>query len=159
MELWDAYNSDFEKIEGMTLVREEEDKIPAGVYHMVCHVLVRHMDGTYLLMQRDPTKPAYPNYWEATAGGSVLQGETVLEGAFRELREETGIATQSLEELDRSVGENALHVRYLCVTDCNKNSVKLQTGETCAFKWATAAEILAMPQSELISWPMRKHIK
>ena len=159
MELWDAYNSDFEKIEGMALIREEEDKIPAGVYHMVCHVLVRHVDGTYLLMQRDPTKPAYPNYWEATAGGSVLQGETVLEGAFRELREETGIVAQTLEELDKSVGQNALHVRYLCVTDCDKNSVKLQAGETCAYKWATAAEVLVMTESELISWPMRKHIK
>ena len=42
MELWDAYNSNFEKIEGMTLVREEQDKIPAGVYHLVCEVLVRH---------------------------------------------------------------------------------------------------------------------
>ena len=55
MELWDAYNSSFEKIEGMTLVREEQDKIPAGVYHLVCEVLVKHVDGTYLLMKRDPT--------------------------------------------------------------------------------------------------------
>ncbi len=73
MELWDAYNSNFEKIEGMTLVREEQDKIPAGVYHLVCEVLVKHVDGTYLLMKRDPTKPLFPNMWEATAGGSALQ--------------------------------------------------------------------------------------
>ena len=159
MELWDAYNSDFEKIEGMTLLREEEDKIPEGVYHMVCHVLVRHVDGTYLLMKRSPDKPNYPNVWEATAGGAVLQGETVLEGAFRELREETGIIADKLEELDRSLGRANLHVRFLCVTDCDKKSVKLQPGETCAFKWATAEEILAMPESEFISWPMRKHIK
>ena len=159
MELWDAYNSDFEKIEGMTLVREEEDKIPAGVYHMVCHVLVRHVDGTYLLMQRDPTKPNYPLFWEATAGGAVLQGETVLEGAFRELREETGIVADKLEELDRSLGRANLHVRFLCVTDCDKNSVKLQAGETCDYKWVTAQEILAMSESELISWPMRKFIE
>ena len=159
MELWDAYNSDFEKIEGMTLIREEENKIPDGVYHMVCHVLVRHVDGTYLLMQRDPTKPNYPLFWEATAGGAVLQGETVLEGAFRELREETGIVAQSLEELNRDAGKFQLNVRFLCITDCDKKSVKLQPGETCAFKWATAAEILAMSESELISWPMRKFIQ
>jgi hypothetical protein len=29
MELWDAYNSNFEKIEGVTLIREKEDEIPA----------------------------------------------------------------------------------------------------------------------------------
>ena len=51
MELWDAYNSNFEKIEGLTLVREEQDKIPSGVYHLVCEILVRHTDGTYLLMK------------------------------------------------------------------------------------------------------------
>ena len=157
MELWDAYNSNYEKIEGMSLVRDEE--IPACVYHLVCHVLVRHVDGTYLLMQRDPTKSVYPNYWEATAGGSVLKGETVLEGAFRELREETGIVAQTLEELNRDVGKSQLNVRFLCITDCDKRSVKLQPGETCAFKWATATEILAMTESELISWPMRKFIK
>lgn len=32
----------------------------------------------YLLMRRDPTKPLYPNMWEAGAGGSALQGETAV---------------------------------------------------------------------------------
>ena len=159
MELWDAYNSGFEKIEGMTLVREEEEKIPEGVYHIVCHVLVRHVDGTYLLMKRAPDKPAYPNYWEATAGGSVLKGETVVEGAMRELREETGIIAERLEELDRSLGQTCWHVRFLCVTDCDKNSIKLQEGETCDYQWLPAEEVLAMKESELISWPMRKFVK
>ena len=49
MELWDAYNSDFEVIDGITLVRDEEKSIPDGVYHLVCHILVKHQDGTYLL--------------------------------------------------------------------------------------------------------------
>ena len=103
MELWDAYNSNFEKIEGMTLVRDEV--IPEGFYHLVCEILVRHVDGTYLLMKRDPTKPLYPNMWEATAGGSALQGETALEGAMRELREETGIVAERLDPLNKTLGE------------------------------------------------------
>ena len=65
MEIWDAYNSEYEKIEGMTLIRGEEASIPEGVYHLVCHILVEHVDGTFLLMQRDPRKP-YPRMWEAT---------------------------------------------------------------------------------------------
>ena len=157
MELWDAYNSDFEKIEGMTLVRDEE--IPQGLYHLVCEVLVLHVDGTYLLMKRDPTKPLYPNMWEATAGGSALQGETAEQGAMRELREETGIVAETLEPLDRTLGQTCWHVRFLCVTDCNKNSIKLQAGETCDFRWATAQEVLAMTESELVGWQMKKFIK
>lgn len=159
MELWDAYNSNFEKIEGLTLIREEEDKIPAGVYHLVCHVLVKHVDGTYLLMQRDPHK-AYPNMWEATAGGSALQGESPLQGALRELGEETGIEADSLEPLDQTLGGGkCIHCRFLCVTACDKNSVKLQKGETVNFRWASAEEILALSEEELVSWPMRKFIK
>ena len=159
MELWDAYNSNYEKIEGTTLIRGDDDKIPSGVYHMVCEILVRHVDGTYLLMKRDPNKPLYPNMWEATAGGSALQGETALQGALRELREETGIIAVRLEELDRSLDKKCFHVRFLCVTDCDKNSIKLQPDETCDYKWVSAEELLAMNESELVGWQMKKHIK
>ena len=159
MELWDAYNSDFEKIEGLTLNREEQDKIPEGVYHIVSLVLVRHTDGTYLLMKRAPDKELFPNMWEATAGGSALKGETALQGALRELREETGIVADSLQELDWSLGKTCIHCRFLCVTDCAKDSIKLQEGETCGYRWATAEEIHSMTSSELVGLEMRKHIK
>ena len=76
MEIWDAYDRNLEKIEGMTLIRGE--KIPEGVYHLVCDVIVRHTDGEYLLMQRD-SKKHYGGMWEATAGGSALQGEKPLD--------------------------------------------------------------------------------
>ena len=159
MELWDAYNSNFEKIEGLTLIREEQDKIPDGVYHLVCEILVRHVDGTYLLMKRDPTKPLYPNMWEAGAGGSALQGETAVEGAKRELREETGIVAESLEQLNWSLGGSCIHCRFLCVTNCAKDSIKLQKGETCDYSWVTAQELLAIPDSELVGWQMKKFVK
>ena len=158
MELWDAYNSNFEKIEGLILIREEQDKIPQGVYHLVCEILVRHTDGTYLLMKRDPTKPLFPNLWEATAGGSALKGESPVEGAMRELREETGIEAETLEQLDWSLGKTCIHCRYLCVTNCAKDSIKLQEGETCDYRWVSAEEVLAMPESELVGWQMKKYI-
>ena len=144
MELWDAYNSKFEKIEGLTLIREEEDKIPEGVYHLV---------------KRDSTKPSYPNMWQATAGGSALQGESALESTFRELREETGIVAYTLEELDWSLGKSSIHCRYLCLTDCAKDSIKLQEGETCDYRWVTAQELLAMKESELIGMEMLRYVK
>lgn len=158
MELWDAYNSNFEKIEGLTLVREEQDKIPTGVYHLVCEILVRHVDGTYLLMKRDPTKPLYPDMWEATAGGSALQGESAVEGALRELREETGIVAESLEQLDWSLGGSCIHCRFLCLTDCAKDSIKLQEDETCDYRWVSAQELLEMSESELVGWQMKKFV-
>lgn len=102
MELWDAYDAEFNKIWGMTLVREEAEKIPPGVFHLVCDIIVKHTDGTWLLMQRDPRKP-WGGMWEATAGGSALKGEAPLECALRELREETGIIAAGLTEVGRMI--------------------------------------------------------
>ena len=86
-ELWDAYDKKFNKIENTTLVRGET--IPDGIYHLVSEVIVKHTDGSYLLMQRDLRKH-HGGEWEVTAGGSALQGENGLEAAIRELKEETG---------------------------------------------------------------------
>lgn len=50
LERWDAYDSYFNRIKNMVLVRGES--IPDGFFHLVCEVIVKHMDGTYLLMKR-----------------------------------------------------------------------------------------------------------
>lgn len=42
MELWDAYDRDFKKIQGVTLVRGEV--IPEGFFHLVCEIIVRHIE-------------------------------------------------------------------------------------------------------------------
>lgn len=75
-ELWDAYDNTFNKIKGMTLVRGES--IPDGVYHLVCDIVVKHTDGSYLLMQRDFQK-TYGGMWELTAGLNIY----VLQIAIR----------------------------------------------------------------------------
>ena len=152
MELWDAYDKDFHKIEGMTLVRGEDDRIPKGVYHIVAEILVRHTDGEYLLMRRAPVK-AFPGMWEASAGGSVLQGETAYEGALRELFEETGVRAERLTELGRIVSDRypTIYAEYLCVTDCAKDGIVLQEGETDAWRWVTKETLLAMPKTELLT--------
>ena len=120
MELWDAYDENFRRVEGVSLVRGEP--IPAGAYHLVCDVLVRHTDGSYLLMRRDPRKH-YGGLWETTAGGSALRGEAPLDCARRELREETGIRAEELQELGRVRSGNTHYVEFLCVMDWPKDGV------------------------------------
>ena len=138
-ELWDAYDKDLNKIEGMTLARGE---IPEGVYHLTVHVLVRREDGKYLLMKRAKGKH-FAGKWEATAGGNALKGESALKAARRVLREKTGLIVRSLTELGRERNEEkrTICVQYLCSVS-GKRAVKLQRGETCAFKWTTHANVL-----------------
>jgi len=51
MEKWDAYDSKPNKIEGVTLIRGEQ--APEGYFHLCSEIIVRHTDGSYLIMQRD----------------------------------------------------------------------------------------------------------
>ncbi|MCQ2497216.1 MAG: NUDIX hydrolase [Lachnospiraceae bacterium] len=149
-ELWDAYNDKFEKLEGVTLVRGE--KIEGDCYHMVCDVVVKHSDGSYLLMQRDYNK-SHAGCWELTAGGSVLKDEKVEDGAVRELREETGITGLELKEIGRDVSDyhRALYIVYFGVYSGDKNSIILQRGETIAYKWVSRETLLKMPPYEMCS--------
>ena len=156
MERWDAYDRNFRKVEGVTLIRGEP--IPEGLYHLVCDVLVRHRDGTYLLMQRDRRKH-YGGMWEATAGGSAIQNETPLECAVRELYEETGISSRELTEVGRVQSEKTVYVEFLCVTDCPKDSVRLQEGETIAYRWVSKEQLLAMQKEELVTERMQEYIE
>ena len=152
MELWDAYDKDFNKIDGMTLVRGKEKNIPSGVYHLICGILVRHVDGTILITKRDKKK-IHGGMWEATCGGSAILGETPYECAFRELYEETGIKGLNLTEIEKIFSEegHCIFVGFLCVTDCNKNSITLQKGETCDYRWINHNELISMGKDKLLT--------
>lgn len=145
MEKWDGYNADG-TLANVDLIRGEE--IPKGRYHLVCGVLVRHKDGDYLLMQRDFGKEKYPGFFEATAGGSALKGEDKIACAKRELLEETGINPDSFEEIGKFVSHNTIYYEFLCITDCDKDSVTLQKGETVSYKWVCEKDFIDFVNSE-----------
>ena len=140
----------------MSLIRGEA--IPKGVFHLVCDVIVRHEDGSYLLMQRDKRKN-FGGMWEATAGGSALQNESPLECAARELREETGIIPANLTEVGRVRSHDTIYVEYLCITNCKKDCITLQEGETIDYKWVRKSELVSMKKSELVTDRMQTFIE
>ena len=156
METWDAYDKECRKIPNLSLIRGEA--IPEGVFHLVCDVIVRHEDGSYLLMQRDKRKN-FGGMWEATAGGSALQNESPLECAARELREETGIIPASLTEVGRVRSHDTIYVEYLCITNCKKDCITLQEGETIDYKWVRKSELVSMKKSELVTDRMQTFIE
>lgn len=146
MELWDAYREDGAKA-GFDLIRGQ--KIPDGIYHMACTVAVRHTDGTYLLTKRDEKKTTAPGMYECSAGGSVLKGENSYEAAVRELKEETGITAKKLEIINFEIVKEGNYIiySYVCETDCDKDSVLLQEGETTEYTWISESELYGMLRS------------
>lgn len=150
VEVWDAYYPDG-TLAGCDLVRGEP--IPDGLCHLAVDVLVRHTDGTILLMKRDPRKPNFPGYYEASAGGSALKGEDAETAAYRELWEETGIRADKLIPSYRifSPERKCLYHGFLCLTSCKKDSIVLQEGETVAYRWVTPEELLEMKE-QVVYW-------
>ncbi len=145
MEVWDGYLADG-SLAGRDLYRGEP--IPEGLHHLVCEILVRHIDGDYLLMQRSFDKPNYGGCYEATAGGSALKGEDKFTCARRELLEETGITANELEEIGCYISDNTIYYNFLCVTDQDKLSVTLQERETIAYKWLNELEFIDFINSD-----------
>lgn len=137
-ELWDLYDRDGNRTgevfrRGFGNFRD----IPEGRYHLGVDILVRHIDGTYLLTRRSEDKDVYPGYWEASAGGSAVSGEEPLEAAERELAEETGLTADRMELVGVLFKDSsrAMFYTYVAYVSCDKDSVKLQEGETTAYKW------------------------
>lgn len=147
MELWDAYTRDGKRT-GDTLVRGEP--VPEGLYHLVCEVLVRHTDGSYLCMKRSHTKPNFPSYYEATAGGSAVKGENKWQCVRRELKEETGIDCDRFTEIGVNIADDGhcIFYSFLCEVDCDKESVQLQEGETEGYRWMNEEEFIAFVNSD-----------
>lgn len=141
MELWDAYYAD-ETLAGTDLLSSEP--VPDGLLHLVCDIFVRHIDGDYLLTQRAFTKYSFPGLFELSAGGSAQKGETPYECAVRELREETGIKANDLTEVYHIISpeKHTIYYGYLCITDCDKDAIRLLEGETISYIWLSEKELL-----------------
>ncbi len=87
-ELWDLYDRN-RRATGMTVKRKDAKwNIPAGLYHIVVECMVADRDNI-LILQRAEGKH-HAGWWECTTG-SIIHGETSIQGMIRELNEETGL--------------------------------------------------------------------
>jgi 8-oxo-dGTP pyrophosphatase MutT (NUDIX family) len=141
MELWDVYDESRRKT-GNTHVRGVP--MEEGEYHLISDIWVVDELGNVLITRRHPKK-TYGLMWECS-GGSVLKGETSLQGAVRELAEETGIHVRE-EDL------NLIHTiqckdrfvdTYITRQKVSLKDLTLQPEEVVDAKLVTFRELLGM---------------
>ncbi|MFV0400570.1 MAG: NUDIX domain-containing protein [Oscillospiraceae bacterium] len=104
-------------------------------------------------------KATWPGKW-SPAGGAVVAGENCLQGAVRELEEETGISAREEELLllHSFSGDHYFLDSYLVCKDIPLERLVLQPGETIDAKWVSLSELEAMMQEGLTAEPMENHI-
>ena len=147
VEYWDVYDAE-RRPTGRTIQRG----MPLGEddYVLVVNVFLRNRRGEWLLTQRTENK-TQPLKWEPP-GGHALSGETSLETALREMREETGIHLNaedgelftSLRRIRPSWENPGFVDLWVFPWDGEIADVVLQPGETRAARWASNAEVLRL---------------
>ena len=149
MEIWDLCAEQGRKT-GETWERSRVREIPEGRYHIVCDVLIRHQDGEFLLMRRDPEKDVFPGCLEASAGGAALAGETPEQAARREMSEETGLTPENLTLIGMTCNpqRRSLVYAWLAVVSCGKDSIRFQPGETVGYQWVDVPAFLRLVRTE-----------
>ena len=101
-------------------------------------------DGAYLMLHRVKKKNDVNEGKWVGVGGHFEEGESPYDCAVREIFEETGIICGKLSPLYRLVREQS-HIifnGFLLLTDCDKDSIVLQAGETAAYRWISAPEFV-----------------
>lgn len=156
MELVDKFNKRREPLNKTT---ERYERIK-GEYCQYVHVWIMNDKKEFLIQKRSENKKIYPNKWSIT-GGAVDAGETSLEGALREVKEEIGI------DIDKEKMEFMLSFKrthgfvdiWLVKQNVDLKDVVLQKEEVADVKWVTKEELEKMIKNDEVAGTVNIYFK
>lgn len=79
------------------IVRNKQLIYKLGSWHKSVHVWILNSNNELLLQKRSKNKETFPNKWAISIAGHVKAGETSLEAAKREVKEEINLSIQDNE--------------------------------------------------------------
>ena len=144
-ELWDLYDKNRKKI-GKTAERDVYE-FKEGEYHIVVNGVIINSKNEILITKRAEFKE-YGLMWECN-GGSILAGETSLDGIIRELKEEIGVEFSKreaifLKTLRKEGRISDFKDMWLFRRDVKNEEITLPDGEAIDFKWVKIDEFIDM---------------
>ena len=150
-ELWDIYDENRNKTG--KIAEREKTKLELGKeYHIVVTGIIMNSKNEILISQRAPHKKLGLQ-WECN-GGSILAGETSLDGILRELKEELGLIFAKKEDIILKTVKRPIHPNFkdlwLFRKDIDINNVKFADGEAINAKWVNIDEFMKMYNNDEI---------
>ena len=144
-EYWDIYDENRKKT-GKIVERGVYEFEP-GEYHIVVTGIILNSKNEILITKRAEHKK-FGLMWECN-GGSVLAGETSLQGVIRELKEEVGVEFKKreaifLKEVKGGKKYPDFKDLWLFRRDVKKEEITFPDGEATDYKWVTIDEFMKM---------------
>jgi len=147
MELWDIYDANGKNLNKKV---RRGNFIPLGEYHLVVHIWLYNNKNEFLIQKRNKplgNKPldSYKNIWACT-GGAVLAGETSLDAAIRETKEEMGINLNKnkLIKIDRTLCDSYIQDVWIGEWNGNSDNIKFDPVEVQEVSWVTEKKLNEM---------------
>ena len=144
-EFWDIYDKDRNKTG--KLAQRGVDVLTEDEYHIIVTAVILNSKNEILITKRAEFKQ-FPLMWECN-GGSILAGETSIQGILREVKEEVGV---EFKEEDAVFLKTETRTRippdfkdmWLFRKDIEDSEITLPDGEAIDFKWVTIDEFEEM---------------
>lgn len=127
-----------------------------GLWHRTVHIWAFDNKGRILFQQRSRVKESNPGLFDTSCAGHISAGDTSVNAAVRELREELGVhkSSRDLEYLFESKHASVLNggsyldneyydVYRITLSDSEIDSLVPQPGEVDGFVWMSREEFFA----------------
>ena len=106
-------------------VKEKNQAHEDGDFHRTAHVWIINDKNELLLQKRSASKKSHPNCWDISGAGHIRAGESVIDGAIRELKEELGVEAkekdlQYIATIKNTKNPKNMEFQYVYLLRCNK---------------------------------------
>ena len=106
-------------------IKEKQEAHEDGNFHRTAHVWIINDKNELLLQKRSASKKSHPNCWDISGAGHIRAGESVIDGAIRELKEELGVKVkdkdlQYIATIKSTKNPKNMEFQYVYILNCNK---------------------------------------
>lgn len=125
------------------------DKVPEGYYPMVVMVVIRNLEGKFLMQKRAKSKGGD---WGVT-GGHPKSGETAYEGIITEFKEELGLdfSNEKLTQFDSGCDGKDCFKMFFITKNIDLKDITIEEDELTEVRWFSMEELEHMVETKKLN--------